>query len=108
MVLGVERVEVDEGIAALVRALWRAGFRTVSSCENMGEAYSDLPPVAMVGFAETAQAERFARLAGGRIVETEPVDLTPEKRAADNAPPGTVAVCFADIGGALAKVEALA
>jgi hypothetical protein len=96
--------EVDEGIAELVAALWRAGYRTTSSCQDMGEFDASLPAVAMVGFTTKAQAQRFARLVGGRVVEPK---LEERERDDYGVPLTTVAVTFpaSAIGEALERVE---
>jgi hypothetical protein len=109
--LGVERVAVDEGIAALVVALWRAGFCTVSSCQNMGEAYRDTPPVAMVAFEGRTDAQRFARLVGtgAQVVEITAENQAKATKDTSGLPVGTPAVGFppSDIGCTLARHVAL-
>ncbi|MBO2451649.1 hypothetical protein J4573_31480 [Actinomadura barringtoniae] len=37
-----EEVEVDEGLVALIRALWFRGWSTTMSCQNLGESYEGL------------------------------------------------------------------
>src|SRR5262245_12701217 len=53
---GIRRAEVDEGLAPLILALWRAGIDTVNSCQE------NRPGVVWVEFASTFDAERFLSL----------------------------------------------
>ena len=102
--LGVQVVAVDAGIAPLVAALGRAGFNTYSSCEKMAEAYGLPAPVAMVGFTTSEQAQRFAHLVGGQLLEPSEEDFATEQC---DTPRGTCGVLFpaADIGRAVQKVD---
>ena len=61
--------KVDEGIAPLIVALWRRGFRTISSCEHQPGT-----PVAWVGFASLGDAKKAARIIGGRLLVPKPED----------------------------------
>src|SRR6266496_400562 len=68
--------DVDEGIAPLVLALWRRGYRTNGSCEAYqmdGVAYG-----AYVGFPDAEQAETFRQVVGA---EAQVMVVSPEDEA---------------------------
>lgn len=106
VVLGGETVKVDLGIARLVEALWAAGYRTVSSCEDMPTAYGGEKlqfPIRMVAFATKAEALRFARLLSNHQL----VEPTDEAYAGDahDLPRGAVGVTFIDLDEAMRNLE---
>ena len=58
-------IDVDEGIAPLVQALWRAGIHTVYSCQGEGGVKPE--NLAYVAFADRSDRRRFAeRIPPGR------------------------------------------
>lgn len=82
-------IDVDEKIAPLIKALWKHGYRTLSSCQcdpNTGEAW--------IAFEESAKAQRFASLVGGRVIVTRPQDYAYEGSENDPIPLGTSCVGF--------------
>ena len=72
--------EVDEGIAPLILALWRRGFRTISSCEHEPGT-----PCAWIGFPTLEEAERFQRMTGVMIVVPEEQDFAGASEASFDA-----------------------
>ena len=64
-----EAVYVDAGLVKLLQGLWRLGFDTVSSCQDMLGSGS-----AVVGFRTAADAERFVAEFGGTLLELLPED----------------------------------
>lgn len=95
-------VEVDEGIQHLILALWRNGYHTVSSCEDLedtGRAY--------VAFATHDEARRFqmaTKELASEVLRIEPEDLI-DAAPTDPVSLGAVAVTFPAI--ALAAVTRL-
>lgn len=63
LTLDGEPVEIDEGIAPVIEALWARGIRTLSSCEDGGTAGQPSTPagVAWIAFASRDDARAFAR-----------------------------------------------
>lgn len=62
---GDRTVDVDEGIAPLLLALWRAGIHTVYSCQ--GDGGTEPENLAYIAFPEPSDTARFAeRVAPGR------------------------------------------
>lgn len=60
---GGQEAEVDEGIADLILALWRAGYRTGSSCQ----AFPAADGRAYVAFMTAGDAHRFAAIIGADV-----------------------------------------
>lgn len=98
--------EVDAGIAPLILALWRRGFRTTGSCEHQEGTH-----VAWIGFESESDAETFRRIVddasvvGGSIMRPNEEELA----AADPDDPalsGAVGVGFLylDLPAVLAAV----
>lgn len=71
---------MDEGIAPLVLALWRRGFRTISSCEHAPGTR-----VGWIGFKTRAEASRAARLTRGELLVPTPEDFAGASRASVEA-----------------------
>jgi hypothetical protein len=86
-----QRAEVDVGIAPLVLALWRSGFRTVSSCE----AFPPAGGKAYVAFDDPGQAERFRTVVGtAQVLAVSAEDVANAPQDDSGIPIGTVAVAF--------------
>jgi hypothetical protein len=62
-------VEVNEGIAALITALWERGLKTTGSCQH--QSGTDM---AWIAFETLEQAHEFERISGGSIITLEPED----------------------------------
>jgi hypothetical protein len=60
-----EPVEIDAGLVNIVRALWRLGYDTISSCQHVTGS-----TVAYVAFRTLADGERFVSEFGGTLLET--------------------------------------
>jgi hypothetical protein len=58
--VSVDGVEVDEGIAELIRACWANGLVTMSSCQDLGNSSG-----ACIVFATEEMATTFAAVAAG-------------------------------------------
>jgi hypothetical protein len=57
--------DVDEGIAELILAMWKAGIETILSCQNNhGRVWVNLPAV---------DAERFLSIVAGICPEATPI-----------------------------------
>jgi hypothetical protein len=85
--------EVDEGIAALVVALWRRGFDTVSSCQSFPPAAG----LAYIAFPDRRQAEVFCRAVGKEAEMSEVTEEDVAEAAANGhveIAAGTFAVAF--------------
>jgi hypothetical protein len=63
---------VDEGIAGLIVQLWRAGFHTTGSCQQVF-GHDDVNSVAWIMFATPEEAKAFARLSGGTVMGLDSV-----------------------------------
>jgi len=95
--------EVDEGLAPLILALWKRGFRTTTSCEAQnGTAVMDsksgkVVPVAWIAFATLGEAEVFLQIVGeqGQLMTPEPqhAEGLSDEEIASN-PPGSAGVGF--------------
>jgi hypothetical protein len=85
---GLARFECDRGIAPLVVALWRAGYRTTGSCEHQAGT-----SVAWIAFPSRRWAEKFAKLCGGRVIEPTAEELADARRRGD-ALLGSTGVAF--------------
>jgi hypothetical protein len=62
-----QRALVDEGIAGLILDLWRLGFRTTGSCQQLF-GHDGVNSVAWIMFATPEEAKAFARLSGGTVM----------------------------------------
>ena len=58
-----EPIHLDAGLVNLVRALWRLGYDTISSCQHQ-----EGTPGPFVGFRTLADAERFVSEFGGVLL----------------------------------------
>jgi len=67
-------------LAPLILALWRRGFRTISSCEHEPGT-----PCAWIGFPTLEEAERFQRMTGVMIVVPEEQDFAGASEASFDA-----------------------
>ena len=84
---------VDQGLAALIFALWRLGFETISSCEDERTLRA-----AVIGFRTRRDAERFQAISGGSLVVPSLLDLAEASAASVEAGysvPGMAGVAFA-------------
>jgi hypothetical protein len=61
-----QSAQVDEGIAGLILALWREGFRTTGSCQAV--TGDDGSSWAWITFETAEEAKAFARLSGGTVL----------------------------------------
>jgi hypothetical protein len=112
-----ESFGVDEQLVPLIRALWARGFRTVASCQGQtGTALIDPEggwcPPAWVAFVSVSQAERFAELSDGMLVEMTAEDREEALRKGEETyddTPGIRAVAFPSsmIKAVTAALEAL-
>src|SRR5438874_8568503 len=65
---------VDEELAPLLLALWRRGFRTISSCQHEAgtlqawEGLNIICGAAWIGFETRADAERFHEQVQGSVI----------------------------------------
>lgn len=75
-----EPVSIDAGLVNLLRALWRLGYDTISSCEQL-----DGGLFAFVGFRTLADAERFVSEFGGQLIVPEPGDIEGASKASVEA-----------------------
>jgi hypothetical protein len=55
--VGGKSIEVDEGLAALILALWERGYKTTGSCEHMPGT-----SVGVIAFDSERQAKDFSRI----------------------------------------------